>query len=79
MLLKQDFNPKAVFRLMGHAKELITMDIYGDNANIIPEEIPELNAYMDDVLPKKINDNKDEDKILDVVINVDEYLADKKH
>ncbi|MCC8103998.1 MAG: hypothetical protein LIP11_17710 [Clostridiales bacterium] len=41
-LLKSDFNPKAVSNLMGHAKEIITMDVYGDNANIIPVEIPEL-------------------------------------
>ena len=37
---------------MGHAKEIITMDVYGDNQNIIDEEIPELSAYMDEVLPK---------------------------
>ena len=58
LLLKSDFSPKAVSKLMGHAKELITVDVYGDNQNIIPEEIPELLSYMDDVMPKK----KDEDK-----------------
>ena len=31
LLLKNDFNPKAVSKLMGHAKEIITMDVYGDN------------------------------------------------
>lgn len=40
-----------VAKLMGHAKELVTVDIYGDNSNIIPEEIPELLAYMKDVMP----------------------------
>lgn len=45
LLLKNDFNPKAVSELMGHAKELITMDVYGDNANIFPEEIPELLSF----------------------------------
>ena len=45
LLLSKDFNPKAVSKLMGHAKELITMDVYADNANIIPEEIPELLSY----------------------------------
>lgn len=53
LLLKQDFNPKAVSRLMGHAKERITMDVYGDNANIIPEEIPKLLSYMEEVMPEK--------------------------
>lgn len=27
LLLKEAFNPKAVSKLMGHAKELITMDV----------------------------------------------------
>lgn len=49
LLLKSDFSPKAVSKLMGHAKEWITVDVYGDNANITPEEIPELLAYMDEV------------------------------
>ena len=39
-----------VAKLMGHAKELVTVDIYGDNSYIIPEEIPELLAYMKDVM-----------------------------
>lgn len=48
MLLKNDFSLKAVSKLMGHAKELITVDVYGDNRNIIPDEIPELLSYMED-------------------------------
>lgn len=30
ILLKNDFNPKAVSKMMGHAKEIITIDVYGD-------------------------------------------------
>ena len=46
LLLKNNFSPKAVSKLMGHARELITMDVYGDNGNIIAEEIPpELLSY----------------------------------
>lgn len=48
MLLKNDFSLKAVSKLMEHAKELITVDVYGDNRNIIPDEIPELLSYMKD-------------------------------
>lgn len=72
LLLKQDFNPKAVSKLMGHAKELITMDVYGDNVNIIPEEIPELLSYMEEVMPKKANIGSDKLEILDTVINIEE-------
>ena len=38
---------------MGHARELITIEVYGDNTNIIPEEIPKLTSYMEEVMPKK--------------------------
>lgn len=34
LLLKNNYSPKAVAKLMGHSKEIITMDVYGDNQNI---------------------------------------------
>lgn len=34
MLLKENFSSKAVSALMGHATEIITVDVYGDNAII---------------------------------------------
>ena len=77
LLLKSDFNPKAVSKLMGHAKELITVDVYGDNQNIIPEEIPELVSYMNDVMPKKKSGQDMKDVVLDTVIETEKYLPDK--
>ena len=76
LLLKSDFNPKAVSKLMGHAKELITVDVYGDNQNIIPEEIPELVSYMNDVMPKRSGQDL-KDVVLDTVIETEKYLPDK--
>lgn len=71
LLLKNNFSPKAVSKLMGHARELITMDVYGDNGNIIAEEIPpELLSYMEEVLPEKKKDNIE--NVLDTLINVEE-------
>lgn len=73
LLLKGDFSPKAVSKLMGHAKELITVDVYGDNQNIIPEEIPELLAYMEEVMPvKKVESGKPE--VLEEIVDTGEYL-----
>lgn len=58
---------------MGHARELITMDVYGDNGNIIAEEIqPELLSYMEKVLPEKKKDNTE--NVLDTMINVEKFL-----
>lgn len=54
------------------------MDVYGDNDNIIPEEMPEFLAYMDEVMPNRAGDsseNKVEDvTIEDVIIELDEFL-----
>ena len=64
---------KAVSKLMGHARELITMDAYGDNGNIIDEEIPpKLLSYMEEVLPEK--KELDTEIVLDTMINVNEFL-----
>lgn len=73
---KGDFNPKAVSKLMGHAKELITVDVYGDDQNIIPEEMLELVSYMNDVMPKRSGQDL-KDVVLDTVIETEKYLPDK--
>ena len=58
---------------MGHARELITMDVYGDNGNIIAEEIPpELLSYMGEALPEKKKDNTE--NVLNTMINVEKFL-----
>lgn len=77
LLLKSDFNPKAISKLMGHAKELVTVDIYGDNSNIIPEEIPELLAYMKDVMPPEGRQKGSDANVLDTVIDTEMYLPEK--
>ena len=70
---RKNFSPKAVAKLMGDARELITMDVYGDNGNIIAEEIPpELLSYMEEVLPEKKKDNIE--NVLDTLINVEKNI-----
>lgn len=76
LLLKNDFNPKAVAKLMGHAKELITMDVYGDNKGIIEDCIEELQPFIDEVMPGADIDQDDEllTENMDIVIPVETYL-----
>lgn len=58
---------------MGDARELITMDVYGDNGNIIAEEIPpELLSYIEEVLAEKKKDNIE--NVLDTLINVEKNI-----
>lgn len=78
LLLKSNFNSKAVSKLMGHARELVTVDVYGDNQNIIPEEIPELLSYMEDVMPKGEGKCGVENNVLDATLEVKRYLPETR-
>ena len=35
---------------MGHAKEIITMDVYGDKRGIIADCVDEIQPFIDEVL-----------------------------
>lgn len=37
---------------MGHAKEIITIDVYGDTAEIIEDCLEELQPFIDEVAPE---------------------------
>ena len=70
LLLKNDFNPK----LMGHAKEIITMDVYGDNRGIIADCVDEIQPFIDEVLPTEDEDSVIKTENIEVVISADDYL-----
>ena len=38
---------------MGHAKEIITIDVYGDTAEIIEDCLDDLQPFIDEVIPKE--------------------------
>lgn len=75
LLLKNDFNPKAVSKLMGHAKELITMDVYGDNRGILADCVDELQPFIEEVLPNAEQDNVLVAESMDGVIDAKSYLS----
>ena len=74
ILLKNDFNPKAVSKLMGHAKELITMDVYGDNKGIIADCVDELQPFIDEVMLDIETDGILVTEDIDVVVAADSFL-----
>lgn len=77
LLLKNDFNPKAVSKLMGHAKEIITIDVYGDNRGIIIDGVPEIEAYIKDVLPNIEEIEEFKKELLEIVVEVADLLPEK--
>lgn len=46
----------------------------GDNANIIPEEIPELLSYMEEVMPDKADEGMNENDISNIEIDVSGFF-----
>lgn len=61
---------------MGHAKEMITMDVYGDNQGIIADCVPKIANFMDDVLPEQKADDEFKEELLDIVADTSEYLVE---
>lgn len=74
LLLKNNFNPKAVSKLMGHAKELITLDVYGDNREIIADCVDEIQSFIDEVLPVKNVDEQLEQELLEIIVPAEDYF-----
>ena len=75
-MLKEKFNPKAVSKLMGHAKELITMDVYADNREIIADGVPEIEEYMNMVFPDMEENELFKNELLEIVVDVTGFLPE---
>lgn len=67
LLLKNEFNPKAVSNLMGHAKEIITIDVYGDNKVMAVDCTREIDMFINELHLKQIEMPMTEDKFFDSV------------
>lgn len=51
-----------------YAKEIITLDVYADNAQMIADGVAELQPFIDDVLPEEEQMYKE---VTDVMVNLD--------
>lgn len=81
ILIKKDFNLKAISRKMGHSKQIITADVYGDKKAIIEDCLEKLNPFLEEVLPKQeentVKDYTEEsEKVLMSVENLIKELTD---
>ncbi|MDD6236140.1 MAG: site-specific integrase [Clostridiales bacterium] len=65
LLLKNEFNLKAISKILGHAKEIVTEDIYINNQEIIADGIGELKDYMEEVIPEKSREFNEKEKVFD--------------
>ena len=53
ILLKHDFNIKGISHMLGHSKEIISADVYGDTAEIIEDCLYAIEPFMEEDLWKK--------------------------
>ena len=60
---------------MGHAKEIITIDVYGDTAEIIEDCLDELQPFIDDVIPKEENENSTDFSEDNYIEQISEFFA----
>ncbi|MEY8515535.1 site-specific integrase [Lachnospiraceae bacterium 29-84] len=89
ILLKNNFNPKAVSQLMGHAKEIITIDVYGDTAEtlkdtfmpfgkikeIIEDCLDDLQPFIDEVILKEESESGTDFSQDNYIEQISEFLA----
>ncbi|WP_373262508.1 hypothetical protein [Hungatella hathewayi] len=61
---------------MGYAKELITLDIYGDNREILADCVDEIHPFIDDVLPVKETGLLLEQELLEISVLEEDYFPD---
>ena len=75
LLLKNNFSPKAVSKLMGHAKERITVDVYGDTSKIIQDCLEELEPFIEEIT-QNIKPKITEYAELDYIDSLEEYIEE---
>lgn len=76
LLVKNNFNLKAISNMMGHATEIISVDVYTDNDEIITDCLNELEPFIEKVIP--INDEEIELDFTDDVdlVNTEVYMKE---
>ena len=75
ILLKNNFNPKAVSQLMRYTKEIITIDVYGDTAEIIEDCLDDLQPFIDEVIPKEESESGTDFSEDNYIEQISEFLA----
>lgn len=78
LLIQNEFSPQAVSRLMGHSKEIVTLDVYSDKRRLIADCIPEMNEFLDEVLPHMDKAGDAPANLTDVELEFDDILPECK-
>lgn len=71
-MLVAGFSPKAVSKLMGHSKEILCVDTYGDGRKLAAIKLDKLDSFIESVLPSEENEIVKE--LEKCKIAIDEYM-----
>lgn len=71
-LLVAGFSPEAVSKLMGHSKEILCVDTYGDGRKLAAIKLDKLDSFIESVISVETNENENVIGLCKIV--VDEYL-----
>ena len=75
ILLKNSFNSKGISHLLGHAKKIISVDIYGDTQEIIEDCLDVLEPFIEEVIPKERKDQYyDYSEMIEIDLILEEYF-----
>ena len=75
ILLKNSFNSKGVSHLLGHAKKIISVDVYGDTQEIIEDCLDVLEPFIEEVIPKERKDQYyDYSEVIEIDLILEEYF-----
>ena len=76
ILMKNNFNLKGISKMLGHAKEIISADVYGDTKEIIADCLDVLQPFIDDVLP---DTRKSKDRDFSEITVMDDVIKELLH
>lgn len=71
LLLKQDLSLKAISVSLGHAKTIISIDVYADKHEIVADSINEMRQFIDEVMPincRKFNEYINKNNMINDVL-----------
>lgn len=73
--LRQLVREKGVSHLLGHAKEIISVDVYGDTQEIIEDCLDVLEPFIEEVIPKeRKNQYYDYSEVIEIDLILEEYF-----
>ena len=74
-VLQQLVREKGVSHLLGHAKEIISVDVYGDTQEIIEDCLDLLEPFIEEVIPKERKDQYyDYSEVIEIDLILEEYF-----